>query len=87
MERQKKSLMERLTTAGFGRRLEGGEMPQVPRQVAMEPVAYAQAPSAQQEQPRFQPVAQQVPRAAAIQPRMFEDDQMEIPAFLRRQSN
>lgn len=87
MERQKKSLMERLTTAGFGRRPEAGEMPQVPRQVAMEPVAYAQAPSVQQEQPRFQPVAQHTQQAPSSQPRMFEDDQMEIPAFLRRQSN
>ena len=86
IERQKKSLMERLTTAGFGRRVEG-EAPQMPRQVAVEPTSYAQAPAAQPEQPRYQPAAQYAQPAAAPQPRMFEDDQMEIPAFLRRQSN
>ena len=87
MERQKKSLMERLTTAGFGRRADG-EAPQMPRQVNVEPTGYApQATMAPQEQPRYQPAAPQAQPAHAGQPRMFEDDQMEIPAFLRRQSN
>ncbi len=86
IERQKKSLMERLTTAGFGRRPEG-EVPQMPRQVGVEPTGYAQAPMVQQEQPRYQPAAPQAQPAHASQPRVYEDDQMEIPAFLRRQSN
>jgi len=86
MERQKKSLMERLTTAGFGRRPEGEAMP-MPRQVNVEPTGYSQATMAPQEQPRYQPAAPQAQPAQASQPRMFEDDQMEIPAFLRRQSN
>ena len=84
VERQKKSLMERLTTAGFGRRSEAEEMPQMPRQVAVEPVQQAPQHYAQPEQPRYQQAAQP---AAAPQARMYEDDQMEIPAFLRRQSN
>ncbi|MCX8503018.1 MAG: cell division protein FtsZ [Alphaproteobacteria bacterium] len=84
VEKQKKSLMERLTTAGFGRRSEGEEMPQMPRQVAVEPVQQAPMQYAQPEQPRYQPAAQPAP---APQARMYEDDQMEIPAFLRRQSN
>ena len=84
VEKQKKSLMERLTTAGFGRRSEGEEMPQMPRQVAVEPVQQAPMQYAQPEQPRYQPAAQPAP---APQARLYEDDQMEIPAFLRRQSN
>jgi cell division protein FtsZ len=84
VEKQKKSLMERLTTAGFGRRSDGEEMPQMPRQVAVEPVQQAPMQYAQPEQPRYQPAAQPAP---APQARMYEDDQMEIPAFLRRQSN
>jgi len=84
VEKQKRSLMERLTTAGFGRRSEGEEMPQMPRQVAVEPVQQAPMQYAQPEQPRYQPAAQPAP---APQARLYEDDQMEIPAFLRRQSN
>ena len=84
VEKQKKSLMERLTTAGFGRRSDGEEMPQMPRQVAVEPVQQAPMQYAQPEQPRYQPAAQPAP---APQARLYEDDQMEIPAFLRRQSN
>jgi cell division protein FtsZ len=87
IERQKKSLMERLTTAGFGRRAEG-EVPSMPRQVNVEPTGYAQAPMGQPEpQQRYQQATPQAQHAPATQPRMFEDDQMEIPAFLRRQSN
>ena len=84
VQTQKKSLMERLTTAGFGRRSDAEEMPQMPRQVAVEPVQQAPMQYAQPEQPRYQPAAQPAP---APQARMYEDDQMEIPAFLRRQSN
>jgi cell division protein FtsZ len=87
IERQKKSLMERLTTAGFGRRADG-EVPSMPRQVNIEPTGYAQAPMSQPEpQQRYQQAAPQAQHAPVAQPRMFEDDQMEIPAFLRRQSN
>jgi len=85
VEKQKKSLMERLTTAGFGRRSDADDMPQMPRQVSVEPAHQAPAQRhTQTEQPRYQPSA---PPASAPPSRVFEDDQMEIPAFLRRQSN
>jgi cell division protein FtsZ len=85
VEKQKKSLMERLTTAGFGRRSDADDMPQMPRQVSVEPAHQAPAQHhTQAEQPRYQPSA---PPASAPPSRVFEDDQMEIPAFLRRQSN
>ncbi|MFM8608646.1 MAG: cell division protein FtsZ [Hyphomicrobiales bacterium] len=96
VESPKKSLMERLVSAGFGgRRADPNEMPAPPRSVSVEsqPIPQpmpqttmpAQAPmQAQAPRPMQQP--QQAARPAQA-PRMFEDDQMEIPAFLRRQSN
>ena len=94
VEGQKKSLMERLVTAGFGgRRAETSEMPAPPRSVSVEsqPIMPAQTPmQAPAPMPNQAPRMAQQPAAPARQapaPRMFEDDQMEIPAFLRRQSN
>ena len=86
VEGQKKSLMERLVSAGFGgRRADPAEMPAPPRAVSVEPQQMAQPEMpAQAPRPVQQPA--QTARPAAPQ-RMFEDDQMEIPAFLRRQSN
>ena len=92
VEGSKKSLMERLVSAGFGgRRADPHEMPAPPRAVSVEPQPIAQptmqtqAPMpAQAPRPVQQPVQAARPASA---PRMFEDDQMEIPAFLRRQSN
>ncbi len=86
VEGQKKSLMERLVSAGFGgRRADPAEMPAPPRAVSVEPQPMTQPEMpAQAQRPVQQPV--QATRPATPQ-RMFEDDQMEIPAFLRRQSN
>ncbi|WP_406854306.1 cell division protein FtsZ [Alsobacter sp. KACC 23698] len=105
LEKKRVTLMERLAAAGFGRR-DGRDEP-VP----------AQAPAAQQPQPRQAPpqqhyapqaqpqhpapVHQEYAKRQAPQPRApqggldmhgrpnqrMEDDQLEIPAFLRRQSN
>jgi cell division protein FtsZ len=107
LEKKRVTLMERLAAAGFGRR-DGRDEP-VP--------APAQAPAAQQPQPRqappqqhYAPPAQpqhpapvhqeyakrQAPQMRAPQGGLdmhgrpnqrMEDDQLEIPAFLRRQSN
>ena len=89
VEGQKRSLMDRLVSAGFGggRRTSNSDVPPAPRTVAVEPapVTAYQAPAAPQ---RMAQPAMMAPAAApSAQPRMFEDDQMEIPAFLRRQSN
>jgi cell division protein FtsZ len=50
---------------------------------------YAKRPAAQP-QPGYRPAQGQLDpqgRAAPAAPRAYEDDQLEIPAFLRRQSN
>ncbi len=89
------SLLQRLATVGFGRKEEVEEAPQyAPRQ---EPVMPAQAVSpVHAEYSRRQPVAPQPQQQAPAQsyeaprpvtPRAAEEDQLEIPAFLRRQAN
>ena len=86
VEKKRTSLLDRLTAAGFGRRAE----PEAP---APQPVRMQQPP---QPQPQAAPMPQAAPaaqefakRAPAPRPqqRLTEDDQLEIPAFLRRQSN
>ncbi|WP_114942987.1 cell division protein FtsZ [Microvirga calopogonii] len=83
----KPSLIQRLATIGFGRREEPQHAPveqrqEAPRQ-AMSSVhaEYARRPMpAQAQRPQQAPMAP-APRAHS------EDDQLEIPAFLRRQAN
>lgn len=65
-EKKRQSLIERLTHAGFGKKIEGE---QAPRQGGV----FEQSASADQRRPS--------------QAKGIEDDQLEIPAFLRRQSN
>ncbi len=93
VEKKRATLMERLAQAGFGRRSEREEapMPQ-PRSVAAP--APAPAPEVRPELPPQPAAVHQEfakrpaqPSRPAPQQRMFEDDQLEIPAFLRRQSN
>jgi cell division protein FtsZ len=93
VEKKRTTLLERLAQAGFGRRSERDEapMPQ-PRSVAAP--ALSPAPEVRPElPPQPAPVHQEFakrpaqPSRPAPQQRMFEDDQLEIPAFLRRQSN
>ncbi|SCY69063.1 cell division protein FtsZ [Microvirga guangxiensis] len=84
VQEHKPSLIQRLATMGFGRREEPHHAPaeQAPRQEAprqqMSPVhaEYARRPA---------PQAQRAAQAPAQ--RGMEDDQLEIPAFLRRQAN
>ncbi|WP_029031056.1 cell division protein FtsZ [Salinarimonas rosea] len=130
---QKRGLLHRLATVGFGRREDApaqphGQVPgQAPGQQHAQPAPQAQAPAARQpapaprpaqpaaqapaqpqqpQQPGMSPVhAEYTKRPAApqgyrpaqgnldphgrapAQPRPLDDDQLEIPAFLRRQAN
>jgi cell division protein FtsZ len=86
------SLLQRLTTVGFGRKEEAPEPAPQPRH---QEAPRQSAASVHAEYAR-RPVPQQAPRQAPVQmepqPRMApqrqsEDDQLEIPAFLRRQAN
>ncbi len=86
-ERKRASLIDRLAAAGFGRKTERAEpeapAPRAPVQVPAEPRQTAEPMMAHQDfakRPALQPQPQNQSRA-------FEDDQLEIPAFLRRQSN
>ncbi|MCG7391696.1 cell division protein FtsZ [Microvirga sp. ACRRW] len=85
VQEHKPSLIQRLATMGFGRREEAqhhAPAEQAPRQEAprqqMSPVhaEYARRPAPQAQRP-----------AQAPAQRGMEDDQLEIPAFLRRQAN
>jgi cell division protein FtsZ len=98
-DQKRMSLMQRLASVGFGRRDEheiaetpAQAAPPLPRSVA----APAAAPSAAHAEYMRRPVQPQPARAAEGQldvrgrpqtQRPAEDDQLEIPAFLRRQAN
>jgi cell division protein FtsZ len=91
------TLLQRLATVGFGRRDESPEMPAPVQRPAPEPARaqvsavhaeYTKRPAAQH--PAYRPAQGQLDpqgRAAPVAPRAHEDDQLEIPAFLRRQSS
>ncbi len=83
----KPSLIQRLATIGFGRREEPHHAPAEPRQEApRQPMSSVHAEYARRPAPAQAQRAPQVPMAPA--PRaQSEDDQLEIPAFLRRQAN
>jgi cell division protein FtsZ len=102
-ESKRTSLLRRLATVGFGGRrdeLDGAPAPRTAAPAAPQlhqpqpQMAHTPMP-----QPQRAPAAPTVPqyRAAqgnldaqgrvAPQPRMMDDDQLEIPAFLRRQAN
>ena len=86
-QEHKPSLIQRLATIGFGRREEPQQAPAEPRQEAprqqMSSVhaEYARRPAPPQAQRPPQGQMAPPPRASS------EDDQLEIPAFLRRQAN
>jgi cell division protein FtsZ len=83
----KPSLIQRLATIGFGRREEAQHAPVEPRQDApRQPMSSVHAEYARRPMP---PQAQRPPQGqVAPAPRApSEDDQLEIPAFLRRQAN
>lgn len=89
------TLLRRLATVGFGGRREEAEVaapPQPARAAAPAPVAAprvepalrAPAPQA----PQYRPAQGNLDaQGRSLPPRMMEDDQLEIPAFLRRQAN
>jgi cell division protein FtsZ len=89
------SLLQRLATVGFGRRDDHApaepapqrQAPEAPRQ-QMSPVhaEYAKRPASPQGYRPAQGHPEQQPRMPSTQ-RSVEDDQLEIPAFLRRQAN
>ena len=89
------SLLRRLATVGFGGRREEAEPAPAPR--AQQPRApQPQAPVAPAPRSAVPPAAPayRAPQGnldaqgrAAPQPRMMDDDHLEIPAFLRRQAN
>jgi cell division protein FtsZ len=73
--RKKPGLFDRLASVGLGRKHDPVVQPREPS------MGVQQAPRAQQPQQR-----QQAPAQAHIDPGL-DDDQLEIPAFLRRQAN
>ncbi|MCG5245761.1 cell division protein FtsZ [Methylorubrum extorquens] len=88
------TLLRRLATVGFGGRREEAEAAPVPAPRAaapapvaaprVEPALRAPAPQA----PQYRPAQGNLDaQGRALPPRMMEDDQLEIPAFLRRQAN
>jgi cell division protein FtsZ len=91
-EAKRMSLMQRLAAVGFGRK----EEETAPQAVAPAPVPVQQPSSAHAEYMRRQPApAAQRPTQGHLDThgrqvastRSIEDDQLEIPAFLRRQAN
>jgi cell division protein FtsZ len=89
------SLLRRLATVGFGGRREEAEPAPAPRPQPRAPQPQAQAAPAPRSAAPPAPPVYRAPhgnldaqgRAAPQQPRMMDDDHLEIPAFLRRQAN
>ena len=98
-EKQRLSLMQRLAQVGLGGRREESEAPRVPRTAQAAPQFERQArPTARQPEGRpAEPVSEYARRPApqGLDPHgrhapvhnSPEDDQLDIPAFLRRQAN
>ncbi len=79
-QKRKKGIFERLATVGLGRREEVAAAPQAPVRRA-EPKMAQSAPARQMARPAPQPEPQ-----SHAEP-VYEDDQLAIPAFLRRQAS
>jgi cell division protein FtsZ len=95
-DQKRMSLMQRLASVGFGRKdEEAAEQPAPPvRQAPAAPVAVAAPSAAHAEymrrpaQPASRPAQGQLDTLGRTQPnRSSEEDHLEIPAFLRRQTN
>ena len=95
---QRKSLLQRLASVGIGRRGEQHEAPPAPRTArAMPPVERSVRPAAKAGEGRAEPVSEYARRPApqGLDPHgrpapvhnPSEEDQLDIPAFLRRQAN
>jgi len=80
VQEHKPSLIQRLATMGFGRREE-------PQPVQAEPAPRQEAPRQQMSPVHAEYARRPAPQAQRPAPRGSEDDQLEIPAFLRRQAN
>ena len=92
-QEQKPSLLQRLATVGFGRKDEPHHAPRRAggrpgtRRIRSRPPSSVHAEYAKQRAPAPQGYRPRAgPRMAPAQ-RNMEDDQLEIPAFLRRQAN
>lgn len=97
VEQKRMSLMQRLASVGFGRKEDEHEVPMAPPAPAprQAPPAPAAGPSAAHAEfmrrppaPAARPAQGQLDQLGRTAPaRNTEEDQLEIPAFLRRQSN
>jgi cell division protein FtsZ len=99
VEQKRMSLMQRLASVGFGGRkedeVEHAPAPAPVRQIPQAPMPQAAAPSAahaeymrRPAQPVSRPAQGQLDQHGRAAPtRNSEEDQLEIPAFLRRQAN
>ena len=100
-EKQRRSLLQRLASVGLGRREEQEEAPATPRQApSLPPVAAERLPgrSPARQEPRPEPPVSEYAKRSAPQGldqhgrqapvhNRGDDDQLDIPAFLRRQAN
>ena len=99
VEAKRMTLLQRLAAVGLGRRDDPPEAQPAPAPAPAQPQLLPQRPlappAASTASVRRPPAAAPAPRAPqaldqhgrATQQRTFEDDQLEIPAFLRRQSS
>ncbi|MDB5647431.1 MAG: cell division protein FtsZ, partial [Methylobacterium sp.] len=91
------TLLRRLATVGFGGRREEVEAaplppmraPVAPTPQAAAPADYAKRAPVMQAAPAYRPAQGNLDPQGRVAPqsRMMDDDQLEIPAFLRRQAN
>jgi cell division protein FtsZ len=94
-DQKRMSLMQRLASVGFGRKDEEMHEPQQHVRQAPQPPAAPPAPSAAHAEymrrpaaPAARPAQGQLDQLGRAAPnRSSEEDQLEIPAFLRRQAN
>jgi cell division protein FtsZ len=95
-EKQRLSLMQRLASVGLGRR-EDNDAQRVPQPLQSTPMERPHRPSARQPEGRTEPVSEYARRPApqGLDPHgrtapvhnSPEEDQLDIPAFLRRKAN
>ncbi|WP_232629065.1 cell division protein FtsZ [Methylobacterium sp. Leaf118] len=89
------TLLRRLATVGFGGRRDEVEAAPLPPVRAQAPAPTMPAPRVEHavrapapQAPQYRPAQGNLDaQGRALPPRMMEDDQLEIPAFLRRQAN
>ena len=87
------SLLRRLASVGFGGRREEAEAPAAPQRAAMPQVQAPVPPAPRMAQqpvaPTYRPAQGNLDPQGRVAPqsRLMDDDQLEIPAFLRRQAN